>query len=62
MHAGTLFEALGGAAGLLGLARAWHARLMGDEVMAHAFSHVFHRQHTERLRLRHRACAAARVC
>ena len=45
----TLFEALGGAAGVLRLARAWHERVMEDEVVAHAFRHGFHRQHTERL-------------
>jgi hemoglobin len=45
----TLFEALGGAAGVLRLARAWHERVMEDEVVAHAFSHGFHPQHTERL-------------
>lgn len=45
----TLFQALGGAAGVLRLARAWHERVMADEVVAHAFSHGFHPQHTERL-------------
>jgi len=45
----TLFEALGGAAGVLRLARAWHERVMSDEIVAHAFSHGFHPQHTERL-------------
>ena len=45
----TLFQALGGAAGVLRLARAWHARVMADEVVAHAFSHGFHPLHTERL-------------
>jgi hemoglobin len=33
----------------LSLARAWHARVMADEVVSHAFSHGFHPQHTERL-------------
>ena len=46
---GTLFQALGGAAGVLRLAHAWHERVMADEVVAHAFSHGFHPQHTERL-------------
>ena len=46
---GTLFEALGGAAGVLRLAHAWHERVMADEVVSHAFSHGFHPQHTERL-------------
>ena len=35
--------------GLLRLAQAWHARVMADEVVSHAFSHGFHPQHTERL-------------
>ena len=45
----TVYEAAGGADGVLGLARAWHARVMADEVVGHAFSHGFHPQHTERL-------------
>jgi len=45
----TVYEAIGGADGLLGLAGAWHARVMADEVVGHAFSHGFHPQHTERL-------------
>ena len=47
--AATVYEAAGGADGLLGLAGAWHARVMADEVVGHAFSHGFHPQHTERL-------------
>ena len=35
--------------GLGRLADAWHARVMADEVVSHAFSHGFHPQHTERL-------------
>ena len=35
--------------GLYRLAAAWHERVMADEVVAHAFSHGFHPQHTERL-------------
>ena len=35
--------------GLLRLARAWHARVMADEVVGHAFSHGFHPEHSERL-------------
>ena len=31
------------------LAQAWHARVMADEVVSHAFSHGFHPEHTERL-------------
>jgi len=45
----TLFEAVGGAAGVLRLARAWHERVLADEIVAHAFSHGFHPKHTERL-------------
>lgn len=45
----TLFEAVGGAAGVLRLAHAWHARVLADDVVSHAFSHGFHPQHTERL-------------
>ena len=35
--------------GLRRLAGAWHARVMADEVVSHAFSHGFHPDHTERL-------------
>jgi hemoglobin len=45
----TVYEAAGGADGMRRLAGAWHARVMGDEVVSHAFSHGFHPQHTERL-------------
>ncbi len=45
----TLFEAVGGAEGVLRLAGAWHERVLADEVVAHAFSHGFHPRHTERL-------------
>lgn len=31
------------------LAHAWHARVMDDEVVSHAFSHGFRPDHTERL-------------
>ena len=31
------------------LASAWHARVMADEVVSHAFSHGFQPDHTERL-------------
>jgi hemoglobin len=44
-----VFEAAGGIPGLLRLAEAWHARVMTDEVVSHAFSHGFHPRHTERL-------------
>ena len=45
----TLFQALGGTEAVLRLAHAWHKRVMADEIVAHAFSHGFHPQHTERL-------------
>ncbi|HEV7760902.1 MAG TPA: group II truncated hemoglobin [Acidimicrobiales bacterium] len=45
----TVYEAAGGDDGLLRLAAAWHARVMADEVVSHAFSHGFHPRHTERL-------------
>ena len=45
----TVFEAAGGDEGLVRLAVAWHARVMADEVVSHAFSHGFHSQHSERL-------------
>ena len=45
----TLYEAVGGLDGLLKLAHAWHARVLEDEVVSHAFSHGYHPQHTERL-------------
>ena len=45
----SIFEAAGGMPGLRRLAEAWHARVMADEVVSHAFSHGFHPQHTDRL-------------
>jgi hemoglobin len=45
----SLYDAAGGDEGLLRLAAAWHARVMADEVVGHAFSHGFNPQHTERL-------------
>src|SRR5690242_20588663 len=45
----SVYEAAGGGAGLRRLAEAWHARVMADEIVSHAFSHGFHPQHTERL-------------
>ena len=45
----TVFEAAGGAQGMLRLADAWHRRVLADEVVSHAFSHGFHAEHTERL-------------
>jgi hemoglobin len=45
----TIYEAAGGHDGLLGLALAWHRRVLEDEVVSHAFSHGYHPQHTDRL-------------
>ena len=45
----TVYEAAGGAEGVLALAHAWHARVLADDVVGHAFSHGFHPAHTERL-------------
>ena len=45
----SVFEAAGGADGMLRLADAWHARVMADEVVSHAFSHGFHPEHSRRL-------------
>ena len=45
----TVCDAAGGYEGLLRLARAWHVRVMADEVVSHAFSHGFHPEHSERL-------------
>lgn len=49
MPGSTLFAAIGGSAGVLRLAHAWHERVLADDIVAHAFSHGFHPQHTERL-------------
>jgi len=45
----AIYEAIGGIEGLRRLAEAWHQRVLKDEVVAHAFSHGYHEQHTERL-------------
>jgi hemoglobin len=45
----TIYQAAGGDEGLLRLSRAWHVRVMADEVVSHAFSHGFHPEHSERL-------------
>jgi hemoglobin len=45
----TVYEAAGGAEGVLRLAEAWHARVLADSVVSHAFSHGFDPVHTERL-------------
>jgi hemoglobin len=43
------YEAAGGDEGLLRLAAAWHARVLADPVVSHAFSHGFQPDHTRRL-------------
>ncbi len=45
----SVFEAAGGEPGLLRLAEAWHARVLVDEVVGHAFQGGFRPDHTERL-------------
>jgi Truncated hemoglobins len=45
----TVYVAAGGLDGTKRLAHAWHARVMKDEVVSHAFSHGFHPEHTARL-------------
>jgi hemoglobin len=45
----TVYEAAGGIDCLLRLAHAWHARVMADEEVSHAFSHGYRPDHSERL-------------
>jgi hemoglobin len=45
----SVYQAAGGDEGLLALAAAWHARVLDDELVGHAFSHGFHPDHTQRL-------------
>jgi len=45
----TVYDEAGGAEGMRRLAGAWHARVMEDEVVSHAFSHGFLPDHVERL-------------
>ena len=45
----SVYQAAGGREGLQRLAEAWHARVLADEVVAHAFSHGYREDHTERL-------------
>ncbi len=45
----SVYDAAGGDDGVRQLAAAWHARVLVDEVVGHAFSHGFHPDHTERL-------------
>lgn len=49
MEMRSVYEAAGGHDGLVRLADAWHARVMADEVVSHAFQHGFHPEHTARL-------------
>jgi hemoglobin len=48
-RASSLYEAIGGSEGVLRLAEAWHKRVLADEIVAHAFHHGFHPEHTQRL-------------
>ena len=45
----SIYQALGGGEKVLSLAHAWHARVLADDVVSHAFSHGYHPDHTERL-------------
>ena len=45
----SVYDAAGGADGLLRLAQAWHDRVMADEVVSHAFGHGFRPDHSARL-------------
>jgi hemoglobin len=45
----SVYEAAGGSEGIVQLAHAWHARVVADAVVSHAFSHGYHPEHTERL-------------
>jgi hemoglobin len=45
----TVYEAVGGIGGVQRLADAWHARVMADEEVSHAFSHGYRPDHSERL-------------
>src|ERR1700730_18028343 len=45
----TMYQAVGADEDLLRLARAWHDRVMSDEVVSHAFRHGFQPDHVERL-------------
>ncbi|MFI5930613.1 oxidoreductase [Actinoplanes sp. NPDC051494] len=45
----SVYEAAGGMDAMRRLAGAWHARVLADEVVAHAFSHGYDPDHTEHL-------------
>jgi hemoglobin len=45
----SVYDAAGGDDGLLRLSEAWHARVLADEVVGHAFRHGVRPDHTRRL-------------
>jgi hemoglobin len=45
----TILEVAGGPDAIEALAAAWHRRVLADPVVAHAFSHGIHPDHTTRL-------------
>jgi len=45
----SVYEAAGGADGLLALAHAWHERCLADPVAGHPFRHGTHAEHLQRL-------------
>jgi hemoglobin len=49
VHMQSVYEAAGGSEGMLRLAEAWHARVLADEIVSHAFSHGYRPDHSERL-------------
>ena len=48
-RSGSLYDAVGGLAGLTRLAAAWHRRVLADEVVEHAFSQGYAHDHHSRL-------------
>jgi len=45
----SVYDAAGGEAALRRLARAWHERVLADEVVSHAFQHGYRPDHSDRL-------------
>jgi hemoglobin len=45
----TVYDAAGGTDFFLALAKAWHIRVVGDEVVGHAFRPGLHPEHIQRL-------------
>jgi len=45
----SIYEAAGGHEGMVRLAEAWHARVLADEIVSHAFSNGYDPDHSERL-------------